>query len=343
MSPMTRGRTPGGVPNDLNVQYYRDRAAAGLIVAESTYISPGAVGFTDNPCIYTEEHAEGWRRVTDAVHERGGVIFLQLWHCGHNSHRSMQPGNVLPFGPSAIPVKGSVITIHGRVPLEVPRELGVEEVPALLDEYRHAARTAMAAGFDGVEVHGGNGYLLDQFLRDSTNRRTDRYGGSIENRRRLLMEATTAVAEVWGPGRVGVRLSPTNPSVYDIFDSNPQALFESVVDGLNEIGVAYINVAEGATSATIDPTPFDYAKLRSRFFGAYIANNKYTFESGNEALRDGRADLVSFGRPFIANPDLVERFKVGAPLSEFDLSTKYAKGTLGYTDYPTMNDTKVAS
>ncbi len=337
MSPMTRGRTPGGVPNSLNVEYYAERAAAGLIVAESTDISPGAAGFVDNPKIYDEEHVDGWKRVTDAVHSRGGTIFLQLWHCGHNSHPLMQPGGGRPFGPSAIPAKGSVITPRGRLPVGTPRALEITEVPALLEEYRHAAVCAKKAGFDGVEVHAGNGYLLDQFLRDSTNKRTDQYGGPPENRRRLLMEVVEAVFDVWDRSRVGVRLSPTNPSNYEIFDSNPTELYASVADGLRELNVGYLNVVEGTTSATQDPALFDYIALRKRFGGVYIANNRYTFERGNEAVGSGRADLVSFGRPFIANPDLVERFRRGAPLNEFDLSTKFAKGRVGYVDYPKLD------
>lgn len=338
MSPMTRGRTPDSIPNDLNVQYYAERADAGLIVAESTYISPRAAGFIDNPGIYTDEQAAGWKRVTDAVHARRGRMALQLWHCGHNSHPLMQPGNILPFGPSALPAKGSVITTQGRLPLLTPRALEIDEIPELIEEYRHAARTAMQAGFDGVEVHAGNGYLLDQFLRDSTNWRTDAYGGAPENRRRLMLEVVEAVSAIWGPERVGVRLSPTNPAAYQIFDSNPQQLFDCVIDGLNEVGVTYINVVEGTTTNVRDPAMFDYRALRARFKGVYIANAGYTAESGAQAIANGDADMIGYGRPFIANPDLVERFRRGAPLNEFDLETKYAKGTLGYTDYPKLDD-----
>jgi N-ethylmaleimide reductase len=334
MSAMTRCRTPGGVPNELNALYYRQRASAGIIFAESTAISPYGIGFANTPGIFTEEQVEGWKRVTDGVHAEGGHIFLQLWHCGHNSHPSLLPGGATPVGPCAIAVPGTVRTEAGRVPIGVPRALEVDEIPGVIDEYRQAALRAMRAGFDAVEVHAGNGYLVDQFLRDSTNRRTDRYGGPPENRMRLLLEITAAIIEVWGADRVGVRLSPTNPSVFGITDSDPQALFVPVVEALESLGIGFLDVVEGATGGATEQCPFDFALLRARFDGIYIANNSYTLSSGSAAIRGGRADMISFGRSFIANPDLVERYARGLALNAVNTSTIYGTGETGYTDYP---------
>ncbi len=335
MSPMTRARTPGGVPNDLNVEYYSSRADAGLIFAESTAISAEGAGLVYCPHMFNDDHAAGWKRVTDAVHAKGGRICLQLFHCGHNLHPSMHPRGAVPFGPSAIPAKGTIRTPVGRLPLSTPRELGIEEIPGVIAEYRRAAVLAMKAGFDLVEVHAGNGYLLDQFLRDSTNRRTDAYGGSPENRRRFLMEALEAVVGVWGRDRVGVRISPTNQAgAYEIADSDPATLFSCVVDGLEQVGIAFVDVVEGETSEPVDRFPFDFDMLRRRFSGVYIANNRHTFESGNAAIRSGHADMISFGRTFIANPDLVRRFRLGIPLNPLNRATLYDLGASGYLDYP---------
>ena len=336
MSPMTRGRTPGGVPNEFNAEYYRQRASAGLIIAESTAITPMAVGFANSPNLFDAEHVAAWKRVTDAVHVRGGTVFLQLWHCGRNSHPSLLPGEVLPIGPSATPPNRSMRMSSGRLPPVTPRALEIGEMPGLVDEYRQASKQAMAAGFDGIEVHAANGYLLDQFLRDCTNRRTDRYGGSPENRRRLLLEVVEAVSQVWGEDRVGVRISPTNRAGYEMTDSDPQPLFNCVVDGLQALGIAFIDVVEGETTDYPVEVPFDYGELRARFGGAYIANNRFTLESGNAAIREGRADLVAFGRSFIANPDLVERFRLRAPLNELDREAMFMQGERGYLDYPVL-------
>lgn len=337
MSAMTRARSPGGIPDRLNAEYYAQRAAAGLIMGESTCISPTATGFWENnPGIYTDSHVEGWKRVTDAVHSLGGRMFLQLWHCGRNSHPSMQPGNALPVGPSATPPSPEIKYREGSLPPVTPRELQVSEIPGLIEQYRHAARCAMAAGFDGVEVHAGNGYLLDQFLRNSTNKRSDAYGGPPENRARLLFEVTEAVCGVWGQDKVGVRISPVNRAGYGMFDSDPQPLYNCVVDGLQAIGIGFLDVVEGETTDHFEAPPFDFGELRSRFKGAYIANNGYNFERGNEAIRSGHADLVSFGRPFIANPDLIERFRRNAPLNEMSMTSYTGTGTEGYTDYPTL-------
>ncbi len=338
MSAMTRGRTPGGVQDDLNVDYYTQRCGAGLIMGESSSVSPTALGFSpNNPRIYTEEHAAGWKKVTDAVHARGTRMFLQLWHCGRNSHPSMQPGGAMPFGPSATPPSPDIKIRPGGLPPVTPRELRVDEIPALLEDYRNAARRAMEAGFDAVEVHAGNGYLLDQFLRNCTNKRTDAYGGPPANRARLRFEVTEAVCEVWGEDRVGVRISPVNRAGYGMHDSDPQSLYNCVVDGLHAMGIGFLDVVEGETTESAVPPEFDYDELRSRFRGVYIANNLYTFARGNEAVRRGHADLVAFGRPFVSNPDLVDRFKLGAPLSEMRRESYTGKGSLGYTDYPALD------
>jgi N-ethylmaleimide reductase len=315
-----------------------------LIFGESTAICPTGVGFPNNPNLFGDEHVEAWRAVTDAVHALGGHMFLQLWHCGRNSHPSLQPGNARPFGPSATPPSPEIKTRPGRLPQLTPRALEVSEMPALIDDYREAARRALAAGFDAVEIHAGNGYLLDQFLRDSTNHRTDEYGGSPEKRRRLLLEVTEAVAGVWGADRVGVRISPTNRAGYGMFDSDPQTLFNCVAEGLSSMGIGFVDVVEGETTDHPERTPFDFDALRSRFKGVYIANNRYTFESGNAAIRRGHADIVAFGRPYVANPDLVERFRRGAPLTEMRVFETYnGKGEVGYTDYPTLEDEAIAA
>lgn len=342
MSAMTRCRTPGGIPNELNALYYRQRASAGIIFAESTAVSPHGIGIINSPGIFTDEQVEGWRRVTDGVHAEGGRIFLQLWHCGQISHPSMLPAGGRPVGPSAIALNGTVRTDFGRVPIGVPHALELDEIPGIIDEYRQAAVRAMRAGFDGVEVHAGNGYLVDQFLRDSTNRRTDRYGGPPQNRMRLLLEITAAVCEIWGADRVGVRLSPTNPSVFGITDSDPEALFVPVVDALDRLRIAFLDVVEGATGNATDQCPFDFGRLRARFGGVYIANNRYTPASGNAAVREGRADMIAFGRPFIANPDLVERCARGLALSAVNWETVYGSGERGYTDYPTSGGSSAA-
>lgn len=336
MSPMTRSRTPGGIPNELNAQYYAQRADAGLVFAESTAVSPFGVGFTDTPGIFTDEQAAGWAEVTAAVHRRGGHIVLQLWHSGHYSHRTLLPGGVLPIGPSARPVSGTVRTPGGRMEVEVPRALEREDVPQVVEEYRAAAERALGANFDAVEVHAGNGYLIDQFLRDSTNHRTDEYGGPPENRMRLLLEVVNAVSSVWGRKRVGVRLSPTNPSVFGISDTQPDVLFPKVVDALEQAGIGFLDMVEGGTGDSADQCPFDFQALRRRFSGLYIANNRFTQKSAEQTIAEGRADMIAFGRPYIANPDLVARFRANAPLNEIALETLYGAGAEGYLDYPTL-------
>lgn len=336
MSPMTRSRTPGGVPNELNAQYYAQRASAGLVFAESTAVSPYGVGFINTPGIFTDEQAEGWARVTEAVHQRDGRIVLQLWHSGHYSHRTLMPGGVLPIGPSARPITGAVWTPEGRLPVETPRALELEDVPNLLEEYRCAAARAEKAGFDAVEIHAGNGYLIDQFLRDSTNHRTDEYGGSPGNRMRLLLEVVDTVASVWAKERIGVRLSPANPSVFGIKDSQPAVLFAAVVDALDAAGIGFLDMVEGGTGNSEAQCPIDYVALKKRFSGVYIANNDFTASRAEQAIANGQADMISFGRPFIANPDLVDRLRIGAPLNSVVTDTLNAPGALGYLDYPTL-------
>ncbi len=335
MSPMTRNRSPGEVPNQLNAQYYAQRASAGLIVTESTAISPQGLGWIDSPGIYSREQISGWQAVTDAVHARDGRIFVQLWHTGRCSHVSVQPGGQAPVAPSVVPSRGRSRTPGGRLEHSVPRALELEELPGIVEQYRQAAANALTAGFDGVEVHAGNGYLLDQFLRDCTNRRSDLYGGSAHNRCRLMWEVLRAVAQECGRDRVGVRISPTNPH-HDMADSDPESLFFTAVAGLNDIAPVYLHVVEGATAPGAAQIRFDYGKLRSLFSGIYIANNGYTGERAAQALAHRTADMFAFGRFYVANPDLVERLRVGARLNPVDPETLYDGGVRGYTDYPLL-------
>ncbi|RUL85708.1 alkene reductase [Tautonia sociabilis] len=339
MAPLTRCRAgAGNVPGPMNATYYAQRSGAGLIVSEATQVDPTGQGYPMTPGIHAPEQVAGWRLVTDAVHDRGGRIFLQLWHVGRISHPDFQPGGALPVAPSAIaPRVGMVTTFAGPKPFETPRALEEEEIPGIVEMYRRGARLAMDAGFDGVEIHGANGYLLDQFLRDGTNRRTDVYGGPPENRARLLLEVVEAVAGVWGAGRVGVRLSP-NSTFNDMSDSDPEATFGYAVDRLDEYGLAYLHLVEtlekdvshGARSR------LDAAFFRPRFRNPIIANGGYDRDRAEAVLRAGHADLVSFGVLFLANPDLPERLRLGAPLNEPDPSTFYGGGERGYIDYPAM-------
>ncbi len=336
MAPLTRSRAqqPGDVPGPMNALYYRQRASAGLIVSEATQITPQGKGYAFTPGIHSDEQIAGWRLVTDAVHAEGGSIVLQLWHVGRISHPSLQPGGALPVAPSAIKPKGQAFTETGFQDFVTPRALAAEELPGIVADYARAARNAIAAGFDGVEIHVANGYLLDQFLRDGTNHRTDQYGGSVENRLRFPLQVVDAVVAAVGAERVGIRLSPVTPS-NDIADSNPTAVFFPLVEALAERGLAYVHVVEGATGGT-RASAFDFDALRRRFPGAWMVNNSYTRELAVEHLAQGRTDLVAFGRPFIANPDLVERLRLGAPLAEVDRATLYGGDAKGYTDYPPL-------
>ncbi|RLJ21752.1 alkene reductase [bacterium endosymbiont of Escarpia laminata] len=332
MAPMTRNRAgEGNVPTALNAKYYTQRAGAGLIITEASQISPEAVGYPATPGIHSNEQVAGWRQVTDAVHAEGGRVFIQLWHVGRISHSSMLPDNIQPVAPSAIRPEGDAVTYEGMQPFETPRALAIEEIPGLCADYAAAAQRARDAGFDGVEIHSANGYLLDEFLRDGTNTRTDTYGGSIENRMRLLDEVITAVSRVWPGNRIGVRLSPEN-QFNDIRDSQPQVTFNAVVDMLRGHQLAYLHVLEGDMLG--GDRLVDYHELKRRFGGLYMANNGYTQASAGQALQQGDADLVAFGKLFIANPDLPERFAQGARLNEPDPETFYGGGEKGYTDYP---------
>lgn len=338
MAPLTRNRAgPGLVPGPFAATYYAQRAGAGLIIAEATQVSAQAQGYADTPGCYTDAQVQGWRKVTNAVHAKGGTIVLQLWHTGRVSHTSLQPGGAAPVGPSAIRAHTKTFLAgQGMVDVSMPRALEPGEIAAIVGDFRHAAGRALEAGFDGVEVHGAHGYLLDAFLRDGTNHRTDAYGGSVENRARLLLEVTAACAEVIGAGRVGVRLSPVS-TAGDSHDSAPQELFNHVVEAINRLAPAYLHVVEGETGGARDSLPFDYAALHDRFDGAWMVNNGYDRAMALQAVASGQADLVSFGRRFIANPDLVARLRADAPLNGLMAAeTLYGGGAHGYTDYPTL-------
>jgi N-ethylmaleimide reductase len=338
MAPLTRNRALAGlVPNPLAVEYYSQRASAGLLVSEATQVSQQGQGYQDTPGIYSQAQVAGWRKVTDRVHERGGRIFLQLWHVGRISHVSLQENNQAPVAPSAIPAKGKTFVGGTFADVSEPRALTLEEIPGIIESFKKGAANALAAGFDGVEVHGANGYLLEQFAKDGTNKRTDAYGGPIENRAKLMLEVAKVVAAEAGPERTGIRISPVTPA-NDITDSNPQPLYDYIVDQLSALKLTYVHVVEGATGGPRDIAPFDYSSLRKRFSGAYIANNGYDFDLANKVLAANAADLIAFGKPFISNPDLVERLKRGAPLNEWDKATFYGGGAKGYTDYPVLGD-----
>ena len=329
MAPMTRNRAgAGNVPGELIATHYAQRASAGLIVTEATQVAPEGVGYPDTPGIHTERQVAGWRKVTDRVHAAGGRIFLQLWHVGRISHPRFQPGGTLPVAPSAIaPAGASFVT---------PRALGTDEIPGVIESFRRGARYAKDAGFDGVELHGANGYLPDQFLRDGTNRRTDAYGGSVENRSRFLLEITRTLIDVWGPDRVGVRLSPSG-TFNDMKDSDPVETFGHAIRELDRLGIVYLHVVEGGDDdvrhgGTIVPTE----AFRPLFRRTLIVNGGYDRERADRVLREGRADLVSFGRLFLANPDLPRRLREGTQLNTPDTASFYGGDAAGYTDYPTL-------
>jgi N-ethylmaleimide reductase len=338
MAPLTRNRAVEGlVPSPLAIEYYGQRASAGLLITEASQVSQQGQGYQDTPGIYSKEQVAGWRKVTDRVHARGGRIFIQIWHVGRISHTSLQPNGGAPVGPSAIRAKGKTFVGGAFTDISEPRALGLEEIPGIIESFRRGTINALEAGFDGVEIHGANGYLLDQFAKDGTNKRSDAYGGSIENRARLMLEVAKVVAEEAGPERTGIRISPVTPA-NDVSDSNPQPLFDHIVDGLNALKLVYLHVIEGATGGARDIAPFDYASLRKRFSGAYVANNGYDFELADKVLAANAADLIAFGKPFIANPDLVERLERGAPLNVPDKATFYGGGAKGYTDYPALDE-----
>lgn len=349
MAPLTRMRAqqPGNVPTELNARYYSQRASAGgLLITEATQISPQGQGYPATPGIHSEQQVEGWRLVTEAVHEKGGLIFLQLWHVGRISHSSHQPDGGLPLAPSPVKPAGNALTASWtEVPFETPREIRLSEIPSLIGEYRAAARNALAAGFDGVELHAANGYLLDQFLRDGTNKRTDQYGGSFANRARLLLEVLDAVGEVFGFDRVGIRLSPLG-TFNDMSDSDPVGTFGHVLRGLAKKGIAYVHLIEArgdedgayegvSLGSGAAPTA---ALFRPFYKGVLIGAGGFTRRSATEAIAAGTVDAVAFGRLFISNPDLPLRLQQSAPLNRYDRPTFYGGGTEGYTDYPALDD-----
>lgn len=341
MAPMTRNRAGAGyVPGPLNATYYAQRASAGLIITEASQVSPQGLGYPSTPGIYSPEQVAGWKLVTDAVHAEGGRIFLQLWHVGRISHPSLQPDGALPVAPSAIAPDGQAATYEGMQPFVTPRALELAEIPEIVEQYRQGAQNALEAGFDGVEIHAANGYLIDQFLRDGTNHRTDNYGGSIANRVRFLLEVTAAVVSVWGGNRVGVRLSPSG-SFNSMSDSDPVATFSYAAEALNQFNLAYLHIVEpraddnyvvGTSAASLTTGYF-----RSIFKGTLIAAGGFDRETGNAALANGEADLIAYGRLFIANPDLPERFAINASLNPADRSSFYGGDERGYIDYPTLS------
>jgi len=335
MAPLTRSRAsqPGDIPNDMNAEYYQQRSSAALIITEATYITPQGKGYAFTPGIYSADQIEGWKKVTQAVHQQNGHIFMQLWHVGRISHSALQPNHQLPVAPSAIAAEGQAFTEQGMLDFETPRALELNEIPGIIEDYRQAAINAKQAGFDGVEIHAANGYLLAQFLKDGTNKRNDIYGGSIENRVRLVLEVVEAVTRVWDSHRVGIRISPTG-TFNSMSESNPQALYSYLIEQLNQFNLAYIHVVERFGNA-ID-TGFDFEQLRKKFNGAYIANGGYTGESAEQSLKNNQSDFVAFGMPFIANPDLPERIKQGATLNQADQATFYGGDEKGYTDYPSL-------
>lgn len=340
MAPLTRNRAIEGlVPGPLTVEYYRQRASAGLIIAEATQVSAMGQGYLDTPGIHTPDQVAAWRRVTDAVHAAGGRIVLQLWHVGRISHSSLLPGGAAPVSSTARRPDAQTYTKEGFVPVSAPRALRDDELPGIVAEYRHAARCAMDAGFDGVEVHAANNYLLEQFLRDSVNDRSGPYGGSIENRARLPLEVIAAVAAEAGAARTGVRLSPLTTFSDTPRDSDPQALYGYVVERLSALGLAYVHVIEGETGGERVPagTAFDHAALRRRFNGGWIVNNGYDRAGAMDAVASGAADAVAFGRLFIANPDLVRRLREDADFNPLRGDLLYGGGAEGYVDYPALD------
>lgn len=343
MAPLTRSRAIDGLkPGDLMVEYYRQRASAGLIIAEATQISPMGQGYLNTPGIYSDEQIAGWKRVTDAVHAAGGKIFLQLWHVGRISHTSLLPEGASPVSSTEKRPNAQTYNADGFVDVSKPRALRDDEIPALIADYRQAARNAIDAGFDGVEVHAANNYLLEQFLRDSVNDRTGNYGGNIANRARLVVEVMQAISDEIGAGRVGIRLSPMTTFNGTPRDSNPQALYNHLLEQLAPLGLAYLHVIEGETGGDREPadvaTPFDYAALQQRFPGRWMVNNGFGRDDGDQAIKTGQADLIAFGRPFISNPDLVQRLREDAPLNELQADKLYGGGAEGYIDYPTLKE-----
>jgi N-ethylmaleimide reductase len=348
MAPLTRSRArqPGNVPHPLSACYYAQRASAALIISEATQVSMQGQGYAWTPGIHSREQVDGWRRVTDAVHEAGGLIFCQLWHVGRISHPALQPDRMLPVAPSAIIPQGTAFIENERgegelVPFVRPRALQTEEMPYLVGQYARAARNAMIARFDGVEIHAANGYLLDQFIESRTNHRTDLYGGSVENRARLLFEVAEALIPIWGPDRIGVRLSPLG-GLNDIADDDPETTFGTIVESLNELRLAYLHLVNPAIAALDKGAEPDAGTMRmaelirQKYRGTLMLAGGFSRDTAERWLEEDRADLIAFGRKFLANPDLPERLKSRASLNEPDPITFYGGGEKGYTDYPSL-------
>ncbi|MEO5668348.1 MAG: alkene reductase [Bdellovibrionota bacterium] len=331
MAPLTRARATGAdgrTPNDLMCEYYVQRSGAGMIITEATSVTPMGVGYANTPGIWSQDHVAGWKKITEAVHVAGSTIVLQLWHVGRISDPMFLDGE-LPVAPSAIAAEGHISLVRPKKAYVTPRALETSEIPAIVEAYRKGAANAQQAGFDGVEIHGANGYLLDQFLQDGTNKRTDNYGGSLENRARLMLEVTDAVISVWGPERVGMHLAPRSDS-HNISDSNGRATFTYVAEELGKRKIAFICARESIGENRLGP------ELKKKFGGAYIANERFNKDTAEQAIQAGEADAVAFGVLFIANPDLPSRFAKNAPLNEPQPSTFYAEGATGYTDYPSL-------
>jgi len=332
MAPMTRNRADkNNVPQSMNIKYYRQRASAGLIITEASQVSAEGVGYPATPGIYNDDQVAGWKKITDAVHEENGLIYIQLWFCGRISHPDLLPDNQTPVAPSAIKPDGEAITFEGMKAFVVPHALEITEIQNIVSQYKNAAIKAKQAGFDGIEIHAANGYLIDQFLRDGSNKRTDEYGGNVENRMRLLNQVLDAVLEVWDSQSVGVRLTPEN-SFNNMSDSNPQSHFNYFIQQLNTRNLAFIHLLEGDMMSA--DRKVDYRALRDAFNGMYMANNGYDKSRAEKALQAGNSDVIAFGIPFIANPDLVQRYKENLPLNDADQGTFYGGDETGYTDYP---------
>jgi N-ethylmaleimide reductase len=347
MAPLTRMRSdPGDIPSELMVEYYKQRTTkGGLIISEASPVSTRGNGYAGAPGIYSDTQIAGWQRVTDAVHAKGGRIFQQLWHVGRQSHVDLQPNGDAPVAPSAIAAEGYAYSKRGEVPFSMPRALALHEIPAIIEEFRSGAERALRAGFDGVEIHGANGYLPDQFLQDGTNKRTDEYGGPIENRARFMLEVTQAAISVWGADRVGVRIAPSG-TYGSMSDSDPAATFGYVTTELDRLGIAYLHVVEPRIKGTEEiahgKAPIAAQHLRPKFSRTLIAAGGFTPASAEAVVTFGDADLVAFGRHFISNPDLPERIRQDLPLTRYDRSTFYGGDARGYTDYPAAQSVEAA-
>lgn len=340
LAPLTRSRAGRDfVPQAMNVTYYAQRASAGLIITEATQVSRNGLGYANTPGIYTQEQIEGWKKITEAVHNEGGKIFLQLWHAGRVAHPDLLEAGDIPVAPSPIAADYLADLPNGQFPHVMPRELKLEEISLIIEQFRQGAKNAKDAGFDGVEIHAGNGYLPDEFLQDNSNHRTDKYGGNLENRARLLLEITQAAIDIWGQEKVGVRLSPSS-TFNDMHDSNPAATFSYVAQKLDQMGIGYLHIVEprikGNVTIEDDGKGLGAKFFRPIFHGTIITAGGYTRDTGEQVIQDNTADFVAYGRLFLANPDLPERFALNAELNKYDRNTFYSSGQEGYIDYPNL-------